>query len=205
MRADYLLQVLWDDNKSLDNEHLTVDHTQLGTDVYTMFMKTLGKNKNKCSFCYYSFLVYLQNGNGPFGDFLFFSTVMETAKCPINVLVASLWEPVGKQMKVRTKEMGSINIMVALMSAEDPGVDYYLKRRAINIAFRSQLRCTHSVMNLRNLITCPQVEVGLSQILPLPNDAPKERLLSLFENRAQLAERNITQVVHICVDEYLAM
>ena len=47
--------------------------------------------------------------------------------------------------------------------------------------------------------------MGLSQILPLPNDALKERLLSLFENRTQLAERNITQVVHICVDEYLAM
>ena len=204
MSANYFLQVLWD-NKNFDDESLTVNHTQLGIDVYTKFMKTLGKKKNKCHFSYYEFLVYLENGNVPFGDFLFFSTVMETAKCSMNVLVASLLEPVDKEMKVRSKDMGYLNIMVALVSDDNPSFTYYNKRGAITIAYGSTFPSPRSVLNLRNLITCPRVEVRLSQILPLPNDVLKERLLSLFENRTQLDERNITEVLHICVDEYLAM
>ena len=206
--AHYQLRVMWDET-NLDDEGLTVNGTELGMEVYTKFKKTLGKNENKCSICVHFFLMKPNTENGPIGDFLFLSTFATSATCPLEVLLASLRKPIDEQIKVRSKEIGTINVMVTLIPDEKSLV-FYLNRGAITVTYGTSFKCTFIKFSLKNLITCPEVEVPLSQVLTIPNRTLKERLLSLFENKTQQDERNltdlnITEVLHICIDKYVAL
>ena len=207
MLAHYQLRVMWDE-PNLDVEGMTVNGTELGMEVYTKFMKTLSKN-NKCSSCLHYFLMRPNTENDPFGVFLLLSTFATTATCPLEVLLASLRKPIDKQIKVKSKEIGTINVLVTLIP-DDKLSAYYLNRGAVQITYGTSIWCAGIKFSLKNQITCPEVEVPLSQVLSIPNHTLKERLLSLFENKTQQDERNltdlnITEVLHICIDKYVAL
>ena len=200
VRADYNLEIL-SENTNLLDENSSVTCNELGVAVLSKLLKSLGYRKYKCFFFNYKFLMKTENITNQCGDFLFISFVSTTVKCGMDVLRASLSAPVGKQITVRSKETGSVTLLVTLLQE---GFDKMTDNGTISIA---EFATPHvsTIISLVSLMSCPKVEINRSKIQSFSNNTLKESLLLLFSNATQKNKHNITEVMYVCVDEYFAL
>ena len=144
------------------------------------------------------------NGTQEYDNFILKLEIGTADMCPLETLQVNLLEPVDKQIavKIRDGTARTIGLQVRLLT-DDEVHAYEIKSDSTGFSLIDRIHrpCIRIYVDLRDIITCPQVEITEKVIQSLTDYHLKTTLWLLFNNNTDFREHD-TAVIFMCVDEY---
>ena len=203
LTAYYNLRVQWEDT-GINRDNRTLNGTQIGTEVLTHFLNKSLKYNKKCSICTLELHMMSTNGTQELDHFILKLEIGTADMCPLETLQVDLLEPVDKQIavKIRDGTATTIGLQVRLLTDKEVHA-YEIKSDSMGFSLIDRIHrpCIRIYVDLRDIITCPQVEITERVIQSVTDCHLKTTLWLLFNNNTDFREHDIA-VIFMCVDEY---
>ena len=206
LTAYYNFRVQLEDT-DIKRNNRTLNGTQIGTEVLTHFLNKSLKYNKKCSICTLELNMMSSNGTQKHDHFILKLEIGTADLCPLETLQVDLLESVDKQIavKIRDGTATTIGLQVRLLT-DDESHAYEIKSDSTGFSLIDRIHrpCIRIYVDLRDIITCPQVEITEKVIQSVTDCHLKTTLGLLFNNTAKVWEHD-TAVIFMCVDEYFNM
>ena len=168
----------------------------MGPEIYKRINSILGGNK--CFKCTFDLILDLSSHQTPLiwnGIFLTI-TFLETAACPLDVMMEKVTQFVGKEIKVQQEENASVVFIVSLRKP-------FLNLLNFNYTyFYSKVtRLCSAVFGISKETYCPEIDIYLHEIVHLQTQNLKRNFRSFFNGPEPVENGTRT----VCLETYFSI